>query len=94
MELKLTSQFKKDLKRHKHNTAMLLELKKVLQHLQDKGTVPDAYLPHPLRGDYHDCMECHVRNDFLLIWLDRAKGVIKLLRLGSHAELFGKGLKR
>jgi len=26
--------------------------------------------PHMLKGDYQGCMECHVENDFLLVWID------------------------
>ena len=44
--------------------------------------------PHPLEGDYNDCMECHIQSDYLLIWYDKEKDVIKLIRLGSHSELF------
>lgn len=33
-------------------------------------------------------MECHVENDFLLIWIDKNEDLIKLIRLGSHSELF------
>lgn len=39
-------------------------------------------------------MECHVENDTLLIWFDKENGIIELVRLGSHSELFGKGRKR
>ena len=35
-------------------------------------------------------MECHVEDDFLLIWIDEEANVIKLVRLGTHHELFGK----
>ena len=34
-------------------------------------------------------MECHVGNDFLLIWVDEQRDIIELVRLGSHSELFG-----
>lgn len=33
-------------------------------------------------------MECHVGNDFLLIWID--SDAIYVERVGTHAELFGK----
>jgi mRNA interferase YafQ len=89
MILELTGQFKKDLKRYKHATEMLATLEKVLLHLKEDGIVPKEYRPHSLIGNYKDCMECHVGGDFLLIWMDKAKPVIKLLRLGSHSELFG-----
>ena len=35
-------------------------------------------------------LECHVEDDFLLIWIDETADVIKLVRLGTHHELFGK----
>jgi len=48
--------------------------------------IPKQYKPHMLTGNYSDNMECHIENDFLLIWID--KDIIKLVRLGSHSELF------
>lgn len=33
-------------------------------------------------------MECHIENDFLIIWFDEDIDIIKLVRLGSHSELF------
>lgn len=47
-----------------------------------------------LINDYSGCMECHIQGDFLLIWIDHITDEIDLVRLGSHSELFGKGLKR
>lgn len=85
MQLKETTQFKRDLKRFKHARDLLTELNKVLKSLMDDGKVPKSYLPHSLHGDYKDCMECHVLDDFLLIWIDKTKPIIKLLRLGSHS---------
>lgn len=88
MTLELTGQFKKDLKRYKHARDKLDDLEKVLIHLRENGAIPNKYRPHQLCGKYKDCMECHVQGDFLLIWFDKDKPVIKLLRLGSHSELF------
>ena len=84
-----TRQFKKDLKRYKHNAKVLEDLEEVLKQLQETGNVDEKYIPHVLSGNYKGFMECHVQNDFLLIWLDEAEQLIKLVRLGSHAELFG-----
>ena len=36
----------------------------------------------------------HIQGDFLLIWIDQDANEIDLVRLGSHSELFGKGIKR
>ncbi|MBB3702416.1 type II toxin-antitoxin system YafQ family toxin [Alloprevotella rava] len=62
----------------------------MLRYLCEHGKVPRKNRPHSLLGEYKGCMECHVENDFLLIWMDETKGIIKLLRLGSHSELFSK----
>lgn len=87
-KLKQTSQFKKDLKRIQNNPKKIASLQTVLELMQKTGTVPQEYSPHLLVGDYKGYMECHVGSDFLLIWLDVNEDLIKLIRLGSHSELF------
>lgn len=87
--LKKSTQFKKDLKRYLHKPAKLLALKSVTNALEKTGYVPVEYKPHKLHGVYEGCLECHIEDDFLLIWIDEATNIIKLVRLGSHHELFG-----
>ena len=87
-ELKITSQFKKDLKRYQNKPKKIEKLKLVLSFLQQDITIPQEYKPHRLLGNYKDCMECHIENDTLLIWIDENTNIIKLLRLGTHSELF------
>lgn len=86
--LKITSQFKKDLKRIQNKPDKIIHLKEVLQLLEEEGMLPEKYKPHKLVGDYAGFMECHIENDLLLIWLDPEKDIIKLVRLGTHSELF------
>ena len=86
--LKITSQFKKDLKRIQNNSTKILHLKEVLRLLEQDGVLPERFKPHKLVGDYAGFMECHVESDLLLIWLDPEENVIKLVRLGTHSELF------
>ena len=92
--LKQSSQFKKDLKAVKFDEHKLDELQKVLEYLRHKGVVPAEYLPHSLKGQYKNFMECHIEDDFLLIWKDPELNVIRLVRLGSHSKLFDKQKKR
>jgi mRNA interferase YafQ len=87
-EIVYSSRFKKDLKRYKNQPSRINDLKIVLQQLRDNGYVEALYKPHMLTGEYKDCMECHIQNDFLLIWIDEKQRQIKLVRLGSHSELF------
>lgn len=37
--------------------------------------------------------QCHIEDDFLLIWKDPEQKVIRLVRLGSHSKLFDKQRK-
>ncbi len=85
-----TTQFKKDFKKYANNKKKLSALEVVLSYLHETGTVPDKFKPHPLSGNYKGTLECHMENDFLLIWIDETDYTIKLVRLGSHSELFGK----
>ena len=83
-----SSKFKKDLKRYAHDKEKLIALNTVIKFLEADGTVPEEFYPHPLKGEYSGTMECHIQNDFLLIWIDKDTNTIKLVRLGSHSELF------
>jgi mRNA interferase YafQ len=88
MEFELTGKFKKDLKKYQNDISKLNDLKIVLEYLRKYGKVPSQYYPHRLSGDYKGFMECHIQSDFLLIWFDETLNIIKLVRLGSHSELF------
>lgn len=89
-QLQPTTQFKKDLKRYKHQPKLLAELKVLLDLLINEQPIPEAYFPHPLVGNYKGCLECHIESDFLLMWIDDKRDIIELVRLGTHSELFGK----
>lgn len=86
--LVVTTQFKKDLKRYQNNSSKLIALKDILEQLQNTGTVNLKHKPHHLAGEYSGCMECHIQNDFLLVWINQEKQTISLVRLDSHLELF------
>ncbi|MBD5325741.1 MAG: type II toxin-antitoxin system YafQ family toxin [Bacteroides sp.] len=86
--LKITTQFKKDLKRYKNRPNVLEKLEFILGLLQKELPIPEENKPHPLTGNYRGHMECHVENDTLLIWWDKESDIIKLVRFGTHSELF------
>lgn len=65
------------------------KLHEVLNMLVNEKEIPANFHPHKLTGQYKDCMECHIEGDFLLIWFDEDNGIIEILRLGNHSELFG-----
>lgn len=92
--LRQTTQYKKDLKRIRNNPKKAEKLLEILKYLKNEIPIPKKYNPYMLTGDYDDHMECHIEGDFLLIWFDPETDDIDLVRLGSHAELYGKGAKK
>lgn len=86
-----TTQFKKDLKKFKRNPKDFHLVTQLLKVLQAKGTagIPNAMKPHQLKGVYKDNWECHIKPDLLIIWYQiESPQIIKLIRLGSHSDLF------
>lgn len=88
--LRFSGQYKKDAKRYRNQPKKMAKVVAVLQMLRDEVPIPAEYDPHMLKGNYKGCMECHIEDDFLLIWIDEMSDQIGVLRLGSHSELFKK----
>jgi mRNA interferase YafQ len=92
-----TNTFKKDLKKAKsHVKCDLQALKSVMQMIADRGPLPAKYLDHPLTGRYPDqkggntdCRECHVCNDWLLVYRLPDSDTVHFIRTGTHSEIFG-----
>ena len=51
--------------------------------------LPEKYHDHPLHGQWEGSRDCHIRPDLVLIYTLEGDDVLRLERLGSHAELFG-----
>jgi mRNA interferase YafQ len=88
--IKQSTQFKKDLKRYKNQPAKIEKLKTILKYLMLGEKIPPEYNPHILSGKYKNHWECHIEDNFLIIWFDITNNTVKLVRLGTHHELFGK----
>lgn len=88
--IKSSKQFKKDLKKFANQPKKLKELYYFIDnYLRTGAKIPEKYRAHMLHADYSGHMECHIEGDFLLIWIDETINLIKLIRIGSHSELFG-----
>lgn len=81
-----TSQFKKDFKKYRHNPTKVAAFEEVANMLMHEMPLPAKYKQHYLKGEYRGCLECHIEDDFLLVWIDG--DIIDLVRIGSHSELF------
>lgn len=84
-----TNQFKKDIKRCQKRNYDLSLIETVFDLLKEKGELPSNYKPHKLSGNYANYWECHIKSDWLIIWLqyDSTQEII-LERTGTHSDLF------
>ena len=90
LDLDTTGQFKRDYKREKAGRHADLDeiFAAVTNLLINKQPLPAANKDHVLRGEWKGCRDCHLKPDLVLIYRKTADA-IELVRLRSHAELFG-----
>ena len=92
MEIRLTSQFKKDIKKlkssRKGKTVEDILKTQVFPTLLSGKKLPEKFKDHALIGDWVPSRECHIYPDTLLIYRIEFDTLI-LVRLGSHSALFG-----
>ncbi|NEN23723.1 type II toxin-antitoxin system YafQ family toxin [Cryomorpha ignava] len=90
-KLVISTKFKKDLKKIKKDPLNHALTRAILKILKEKGAVgiPVNMKPHRLSGGYKNSWECHIRPDLLIIWFQiEDPQTIKLIRIGSHSDLF------
>jgi mRNA interferase YafQ len=80
-------QFRTDLRRQKRRGKNLEDLIAAVELLAEEGTLPSAYHPHRLSGDWSGVWECHIEPDWLLVYVAPDREVL-LIRTGNHADLF------
>lgn len=86
-----TNAFKRDYRRVKaaprHRDLDTL-LAAVVGMLAEDRPLPPGNRDHALSGSWSGFRECHVRPDLLLIYAKPESDLLRLVRLGSHSELF------
>ncbi len=64
-------------------------LQNTISILAETGTLPSKYKPHKLSGNYDNCWECHIKSDWLLVWLQNEEELTLLfLNTVTHSDLF------
>jgi mRNA interferase YafQ len=89
LRLSYTTAFKQDYKRLQKRGFVMAKLRQVLEQLAYGETIEDQYKDHPLRGNYAGARDCHIEPDWVLIY-SIAGDELRLLRTGTHADLFKK----
>jgi mRNA interferase YafQ len=86
-----TAKFKRDYKREakgQHRAALDADLLAAISFLAADQTLPERFHDHPLTGEYTNHRECHLKPDLLLIYKKPDDSTLRLVRIGSHSEVF------
>jgi len=68
LEVRITSRFKKELKKAAKQQKDMGRLRAVVDLLQAEEPLPERNLDHPLTGNYVGHRECHISPDWLLVY--------------------------
>lgn len=87
--IEFTNQYLKDLRLARKRGLDEGLLNKVIKTMSCGEELPRKHKDHPLSGNYSGYRECHITPDWLLIYSKSdALRIIKLVRTGSHSDLF------
>ena len=87
--VKFTSSYKKNYRLMKKRGMDLSLLDNVVEVLRQGNTLDEKYKDHILKGEYTGFHECHIKPDWLLIYLIEDDILtLTLVNTGSHADLF------
>jgi mRNA interferase YafQ len=85
--------FRKDFRRVKstprHAGDVEALLASVLALLLADAPLPETFRDHSLGGAWRAYRDCHLKPDLVLIYGKPDGRTLRLVRLGSHSELFG-----
>ncbi|RMX01085.1 type II toxin-antitoxin system YafQ family toxin [Allofranklinella schreckenbergeri] len=82
-----TRAFKRDFKKQA-TLALSRHWIEALYCLCQRQSLPARYRDHALGGDWQGFRDCHIEPDLVLIYR-QTEQALELVRIGSHAELFG-----
>jgi len=82
---KFTNQFKKDLKLLEKRRFNLDDIFDILIKIIWEEPLPERCREHGLSGNYSGFTECHVKNDWIMIYYFCEEGVV-FIRTGTHSD--------
>lgn len=91
LKIEYQGQFKKDFKLAVKRGCDIAEFQKVISFLANEQPLPEKYRDHALVNsrEYKGVRECHIQPDWLLIYkIYNDSLILKLIRTGSHSDLF------
>lgn len=87
-KIKITRTFKKAYKTIKKRNYDLSLLNYVINKLANGEKLEEKYHDHQLKGNFKDFRECHIKPDWLLIYLIEDNILtLTLVTTGSHSDI-------
>ena len=85
--LRITTQYRKDLKRVHSRGYKIAKLTAIVDKLRSATPLSPIDDDHPLKGSWESYRACHIQGDWCLIY-QSSKDEVVLARTGTHADLF------
>ena len=83
-----TAKFRKNVKLLIKRGYDLSLLKDVVTKLANGETLPEQYRDHPLKGNRKGYRDCHIQNDWVLVYkIDRNVLTLILYETGTHSDI-------
>jgi len=85
-----TTRFNRDYKREckgRYRFTLEADLRPIIAALLADQPLPASCRDHPLQGSWADHRDCHIKPDLVLIYQKIGTDLLRLVRLGSRAEL-------
>ncbi len=90
-QVKFTAAFKRSYKLMKKRGLDLSALDEVVDLLRQGRQLDETYRDHGLSGNYAGFRECHIKPDWLLIYLvENDILTLTLVDTGTHSDIFKK----
>ena len=88
--IRKTSRYKKSLTKMLKRGKDIKKISAVVRALAMGETLPPKYKDHALSGDLAGLRDCHIENDWVLLYFYTTTGelILTLTDTGTHADLF------
>lgn len=87
--VKFTSAYKKSYKRMKKRGLDVSLLNDIVDQLRQGKPLDKKYIDHALTGNFTGFRECHIKPDWLLVYLVEDDILtLTLVETGSHSDIF------
>ena len=88
--IRKTARYRKSLKKMLKRGKDIKKISAVVRILAMGETLPPQYRDHALSGDLEGLRDCHIENDWVLLYFYTTTGelVLMLSDTGTHADLF------